>query len=199
MEHIAHVYYINLDRREDRRKEFEEEAKKMEFQAERFPAIAKTPAMLGCHSSHLAVLKKAKAAGYPNVLIFEDDFEFLVDKETFTSQLQSFFKSNIDYDVLFLSYLVTQSDPLNETVSYGRDIVSGAGYIVNQKFYDILINNFETNYTLLETTHAHWLHLNDQCWKPLQKDYKFLFFNKRLGKQRDGYSDLRDYWITNNF
>jgi GR25 family glycosyltransferase involved in LPS biosynthesis len=185
--------------REDRRKEFEEEAKKMGFEAERFPAIAKMPPMLGCHSSHLEVLKKARAAGYPNVLIFEDDFEFLVDKETFTSQLRSFFQSKIDYDVLFLSYHVTQSETLNDTVSYGRDLASGAGYIVNQKFYDTLIDNFETNYSLLEKTHAHWLHLNDQCWKPLQKDYTFLFFNMRIGKQRDGVSDLRGCWFKNNF
>jgi len=199
MEHIAHVYYINLDRREDRRKEFEEEAKKMEFQPERFPAIVKTPPMLGCHASHLAVLKKAKEMSYPNVLIFEDDFEFLVDKETFTSELRSFFERQIDYDVVFLSYHVTKSEPLNETVSYGRDLASGAGYIVNQKFYDTLINNFETNYSLLEKTGAHWLHLNDQCWKPLQKEHTFLFFNTRIGKQRDGVSDLRGCWFKNDF
>jgi GR25 family glycosyltransferase involved in LPS biosynthesis len=194
MNNIHHAFYINLDRREDRRKEFEEECKRMEITVERFPAIAKTPGILGCHSSHLAVLKKAREMNYPNVLIFEDDFKFLVDKETFETQLNSFFQSKIDYDVLFLSYNVTKSEPLNELVSYGKDIVTASGYIVNQKFYDKLIENLETNYRLLEKTLSHWLYLNDQCWKPLQKDNAFLYFNKRIGMQRDGYSDLSCFY-----
>lgn len=190
MNYIHHAFYINLDRREDRRNAFEEECKRMELTVERFPAFAKTPGMVGCHLSHLTVLKKAREMNYPNVLIFEDDFQFLVDKETFNNQLDAFFKSEIDYDVLFLSYYVTQSEPLNEIVSRTTDVQTASGYIVNQKFYDTLIENLEHNYKLLETTGRHWLYLNDQCWKSLQKTNRFLYFNLRLGKQRGSLSDL---------
>ena len=190
MNNIHHAFYINLDRRQDRRNEFEEECKRMELTVERFPAIDRTPGMLGCHASHLAVLKKAKEMNYPNVLIFEDDFQFLTDKETFNNQLNAFFKSEIDYDVLLLSYFVSKSEPLNELVSRTTDAQTASGYIVNQKFYDTLIENLEGNYKLLETTGKHWLYLNDQCWKSLQKTNRFLYFNLRLGKQRGSISDL---------
>jgi len=198
MENIAHAFYINLNRRQDRRQQFEEECRLMDIQVERFPAIEKTPGMLGCHLSHLTVLRKAKEMGLPNVLIFEDDFEFLVDRDTFITQLQLFFDSNIDYDVLLLSYNIQASEPLNEIVSRGTDVETASGYIVHSKFYDKLIDNLTTNYSLLESTGAHWLYLNDQCWKTLQKDNRFLYFNIRLGKQRNSFSDLRGYFIENN-
>jgi GR25 family glycosyltransferase involved in LPS biosynthesis len=196
MNNIHHAFYINLEAREDRRNEIEEECKRMELTVERFPAIKKTPGMLGCHASHLTVLKKAKEMNYPNVLIFEDDFQFLVDKETFNNQLDAFFKSEIDYDVLFLSYKVMESEPLNELVSRATDVQTASGYIVNQKFYDTLIENFEESYKMLETTGKHWLYLNDQCWKSLQKTHRFLYFNLRIGKQRASLSDLTGAYVN---
>jgi GR25 family glycosyltransferase involved in LPS biosynthesis len=198
MENIARAFYINLERRKDRREQFEEECRRMDIQVERFPAIPKDPGMLGCHLSHLTVLRKAKEMDLPNVLIFEDDFEFLVDKETFTTQLKAFFDSKVEYDVLFLSYAVQKSEPLNDIVSRGTDVQTASGYIVNAKFYDTLIDNLTANYPLLEATGSHWLYLNDQCWKTIQKDNRFLYFNVRLGKQRNSFSDLRGYFAENN-
>lgn len=190
MEHIHHAFFINLDRREDRRKDVEDEFRRMDLKVERFSAIEKKPGMLGCHLSHLSVLKKAREMNVSNVLIFEDDFQFLVDKETLNTQLDTFFKSNTEYDVLFLSYNVMNSQPLNETVSRTTDVQTASGYIVNRRFYDKLIDNLEHNYRLLEQTGHHWLYLNDQCWKGLQKQNIFLYFNIRLGKQRPSLSDL---------
>lgn len=193
MENIHGIYYINLDRREDRRAEFLEEARRMEIRVERFPAIEKNPGMLGCHLSHLGVLKKARELGLPNVLVFEDDFQFIVDKETFKTQVQQLFDSGIHYDVVMLSYALEQSEPLNDLVGYARAAPDAAGYLVNKTFYDTIIDHLETNYAMLEKTHSHWLYLNDQCWKSLQKEHTFLYFMTRVGKQRVSFSDLRGY------
>jgi hypothetical protein len=57
MENISSAFYINLEKREDRRKEFEEECKKMEITVERFPAIERSRGILGCHLSHITILK----------------------------------------------------------------------------------------------------------------------------------------------
>lgn len=195
MDNLKKVVYINLERRNDRRRLFEAEMARMDMKAERFTAIEKTPGLLGCHLSHLQVLKQAREEGVANVLIFEDDFEFLVSKDVLQEQLHSFFASNIDYDVLMFSYKVEQSSPINNTVSRTTDVQTMSGYLVHKRFYNALIENLERNYLLLEATRAHWLYLNDQCWKSLQKDHVFLYFNTRLGKQRASYSDLSMVYI----
>ena len=87
MEQISGAFYINLDRRLDRRKEIEAELGNLGVPYERFPAIKTIPGCIGCALSHLAVLKEARSRGYKNVLIFEDDFMPLVSKEEFWETL----------------------------------------------------------------------------------------------------------------
>jgi GR25 family glycosyltransferase involved in LPS biosynthesis len=192
MEHIAGAFYINLDRREDRRAEFEEECKKMSINVERFSAIAEPWPFhdVGCHKSHLEVLKKARALGLSNVLIFEDDFTFIISKEEFESNLRNFFDSNIPYDVVMLSYLLNAGESMNETVGRVKEAQTASGYIVHSRFFDRLIDNLETNLTKLIETRRHWLHLNDQCWKQLQPGSEWFYFKTRIGVQRPSMSDL---------
>ena len=75
---IEKIFFINLDKRTDRREEIENELKKMELTAERYSAIS-TPesGIVGCGYSHLNVLKMAREQNVKNVLILEDDFEFI--------------------------------------------------------------------------------------------------------------------------
>jgi hypothetical protein len=50
-----HCFFINLDRRVDRRLETEAELARMGIEAERFPAIERIPGGLGCTQSHIEV------------------------------------------------------------------------------------------------------------------------------------------------
>ena len=192
---IDHVFYINLDYREDRKEEIESEIQKMNLQekTERFPGIRVVEqGILGCTKSHLAVLKLAKERGYKNVLILEDDFEFVVSKEEFERELETFFKSDIEYDVCMLSYLlntIEEQEYPNTNVKRLLEAQTASGYLVNAKYYDTIIELYEWAWPLLENTKAHWLYANDQCWKTLQKKDKWLYFVNRLGKQRASYSD----------
>ena len=190
MEFIDKVIYINLDRREDRRNNIEEELRRMDITAERFVAIDRSPGIVGCGASHLAVLKRAKIEGWPNVLIFEDDFMFIVDKPIFEQNLRSFFSSNTPYDVLLLGYNIKGSEQFNDTVSYARNVQTTSGYIVNQLFYDILIKNWEEALDKLISSGKHWLYALDQSWKTLQDKHTFFYFNTRIGKQRPSWSDI---------
>ena len=197
MENIHKAVYINLDRRTDRREEFEGEMARMGFRAQRFPAIEATPAMVGCNSSHLAVLKAARSMGWENVLIFEDDFKFIVEKEEFHAELKRFFDLKIPYDILMLAYNLNKSEECNEVVGYARDVQNAAGYIVHSRFYDRLIENLELATQKLRETGEHWNYQNDQHWKKLQPASEWFYMKKRIGIQRPSYSDLsqtfRDY------
>ena len=187
--HIDGVFFINLDRRVDRLAEISEELSLMGIEGERFSAVDRSPGILGCGLSHLSVLKLARERGYRNVLIFEDDFTFLVSKEVFWRQIRMFFDTIVDYDVVMLSYNAEESMNHNELCFRVLSASTASGYIVNSRFFDALIRLYEEAMPLLESTGKHWIYANDQVWKRLQPDAKWYGFCLRLGKQRRSYSD----------
>jgi GR25 family glycosyltransferase involved in LPS biosynthesis len=189
--YIDHIFYINLNSRDDRRKEIETELKGMNLSFERFDAIRHARiGLVGCSKSHQGVYKLAKERGYKNVLIFEDDFQFIVSKEELEKNITDFFEKDIPYDMLFLSYAVNSSSVTNN--SFIRKILDGqtaSGYIINNHYYDTLINLYDYSIPLLESTGQHWIYANDQIWKRLQPNDNWYYFTTRLGKQRPSYSD----------
>jgi len=192
---ISHVFYINLNKRTDRRDQIEHELLDIEdaigSKYERFEAI-ETPnfGILGCGKSHLQVLKLAKERGYNNVLILEDDFMFIVSKEEFKNELDSFFSLNIDYDVCMISYFLQKSEACSyPNISKVIEAETASGYIVNSSYYDTLINLYELSMVGLEKTKMHWIYANDQIWKALQKKDNWYCLNNRIGVQRTGFSD----------
>lgn len=174
MENIDRIFFINLDKRTDRLAEFTAECKKINLpmeKIERFSAISvPTKPYLGCTTSHLEVIKLAKDRGYSNVLIFEDDFEFLVDSDLLEKRLSDFFNKKLDFKVLMLAYHVIESKPFDEFVSTTTNAQTGSGYIVNCRYFDELIDTFEFGCKMLTLTDSHWLYINDQVWKKLQGD-----------------------------
>jgi GR25 family glycosyltransferase involved in LPS biosynthesis len=186
---IDGIFYINLDARKDRREEIEGELKDINIPYERFPAIKTTPGIIGCGQSHSAVLKEAKKRGYKNVLVFEDDFTFLVTKEEFKTLLERAIEEVPDYDILMLGYAMNKSEPYSDTLMKVIDAQTASGYIINEKFYDILISTWDNGTTKLIETGRHWDYANDQIWKPLQPKSKWYAFTKRIGKQRPSFAD----------
>ena len=189
LEHFGGVFYINLAKRADRRLEMENELERVGLSGERFEGLERKPGIVGCGYSHLSVLIEARDRGLPNVLIFEDDFEFLVDKATFWSHVNKFFDMRIPYDVLMFSYNIEKSTPFNDLVFKVDACTTASAYVVSSYFYVALIELYETNLPLLITTGKHWIYANDQIWKNLQPAAKWYAFNTRLGRQRGSFSD----------
>jgi GR25 family glycosyltransferase involved in LPS biosynthesis len=190
------AYYINLDRRPDRRAEMQAELTALKLPAIRFPAVDQAHGV-GCMKSHLAVLKEARDRNLPSVLIFEDDFECLVSPDTFWTTI-SMITENHPCDVLMLSYNLLESENVSDAVLRVLDAQTASGYIVFSKFYDMLIACFEKHLPLLDATQQHWLHANDQCWKPLQRTHLWLAPKIRLGKQRESFSDNSNTLVNYN-
>lgn len=190
-------FYINLDRRTDRRDQFEQEAKVMKFSIERFPAVEHAVPAIGCTRSHLEVLKLAREKGYPCVAVFEDDFQCLVSPETLKNVIDSFPE---DYDVVMLDYYILQSEPYNDRFYRVFEAQAGSAYVVHSKFYDSLIANYEEAVRLFEENpHCHWLYINDQYWKRLQPISRWYASRIRIGRQRPGYSDLKQAVLENEY
>ena len=173
----------------------ENELIKMDLSGERFPAISYSPGCVGCSMSHIAVLEIAKQNGYNNVLIFEDDFQFLVTKEELQRELKSFFDLQIPYDVVMLSYSAQETQPFNDDVCRGINVQTLSGYIVHNRFYDKLISHQKEGLQKLRDTGRHWEFACYQYCKSLQPICDWFCFNKRLGIQRPSYSDLAGCFV----
>jgi glycosyl transferase family 25 len=190
---IEKIFYINLDKRTDRREEIENELKYANLydRAERIEAIP-TPnqGILGCTMSHLKAIRTAKERDYNNILILEDDFQFTIEKEEFENQITRLFENMPTFDVCMISYNIQRSVETNH--DFLRKVIeaqTASGYIINKCFYDKLINLYEWAIPLLEQTKEHWNYANDQCWKRLQPEANWYALATRCGKQRAGYSD----------
>lgn len=191
---IDKIYYINLNKREDRRRHIEEELTKNHLSFERFEAIEHQVGALGCSKSHLEVLKLAKQNKFKNVLIFEDDFTF---KEDLQENLQKFFELGIDYDVLMLSYNLVNGVYISNFIGKVRYAKTTSGYLVNEKYYDTLIRNYEDGICLFEKyisettdTHINANYAIDSHWSSIQDKDNWYYFINRIGIQKDGYSDI---------
>lgn len=187
------VLYINLENRDDRKIEIENELEKEGiFNYMRFNAIKNNKkGYLGCSQSHIDCLKIAKQNNYPNVIIFEDDFEFLIDKNEFHNLLENLL--HFEYDVFLLSYntfFFNIKETKNSLFNKIKGSQTASGYIVNKKYYDKLINNFEEGLKMLKKTDIYSKYAIDQYWKSLQNTDNWFCYKKRIGKQRESYSDI---------
>lgn len=190
---MSHCFFINLDRRVDRRLETEAELARMGIQAERFPAIEREPGGLGCTQSHIEVLKLARARGYESVMVLEDDFSFVVDQagmhEAFSNMPKSF-------DVVLLAYNLIRGNPVTPHLGRVQEAQTTGGYIIHSRYYDTLINRWTEGLALYEQfPDVHWLYILDQYWKPLQLIDEWYYFIKPVGMQRPSWSDLGNQFM----
>ena len=193
---IDKIIYINLDKRTDKRTQTENEIKDLNIEYIRFPAIENKNGALGCSKSHLEVIRKAKSEGYKNLLVLEDDFEFIVPKSEFFQEIRKLFNPEIEFDVCLLAYntpnLYDCGDAKYDEFLYRiKDAQTTSGYIVNSHYYDTLIDTWEKAVTMFEKTDDATKYTCDQSWKPLQVRDKWYCFKRRIGKQRAGYSDIQ--------
>lgn len=189
MDRISKIVYINLERRHDRRGEIEDELAQYGLSGERFNAVAKEPGIVGCNMSHTQVLRDADKAGLENLLVLEDDFQFLVDTPTLHKSIEDFFALNIEWDILLLSYNLNKSEPYNELIGRVRDAQTTSGYLIHKRCFKRLADCIEGGTKKLVETRQHWNYALDQVWKDIQRTGDVFYFTTRIGKQRPSFSD----------
>ena len=185
--HIEHTFYINLDRCVAARDRMETMLSEYALSPhERFPGTASGYGYIGATISHLQALKEAKARGYRNILIFEDDFEFLHSKQDVDARLTEFFASELaaDYDVLMFGYSVNRGELTTVSgIERALDAQAFSGYLVSERYYDALIEVIEEGLTHLIATHKHWDYMVDQIVKRSQPHTRWYYITPRPGKQ----------------
>ena len=188
---IKHAFYINLASRPDRKQHVESQMQLLDIPAERFNAIKLPNGALGCSMSHLKCLEMAKAAGWPHLLIVEDDIKFL-DPQLFKNQLSKFLSTHGFWDVVLVGgNNVPPYQPVDDTCIRVGSCQTTTGYLVNGHYFDTLIENYRTGIKLLlANPDKPVLYAIDKYWFHLQKrDHWYLIIPLSV-TQREDYSDI---------
>ena len=192
-EFIQKVIYINLEHRVDRKQEIEQELQKY-FPVDkilRFNAIKESHGGIGCTKSHIAVLEMAIKEKWSNYLVVEDDAIYSKNFDNGYSLLEKLIKKS--YDVITLGTVYA-----NHTSEF--KLLSGqttTAYIVHQKYYQTLLQNFKDGLTGFLMTGNYPVFSIDQYWKRIQPRDNWYCIIPSLMIQRSGYSDIEKAVIDN--
>jgi len=187
-EFIEKVIYINLEKRTDRKESIVVELQKYfpKEKIERFNAIKHQRGNIGCTLSHIAVLELAISQGWKNYLVVEDDAVWS-NFSNGSHILEKLSKEN--FDVIQLGSTFTQFNPHTYRV---YNCLTTTAYIVNQKYYSILLENLKEGLTKLIETNQGPLYAIDVYWNSLKlKDLWYVVFPSLL-IQKEGYSDIEE-------
>lgn len=186
-EFIDKIVYINLDSRQDRRdimKSFFEKGQIPLDKIIRFSAIIKNKE-IGILESHTQVLRMAKRNNWKNVLILEDDLQW-INLESQYSELEAL--TNRPWDVILLCgwYQKYNFPRIFKSLNAGA-------YLVNRHYYDKFLENrdlalkniYKTGFLKLFDRESY---AADVSWNSLMKDNWFGLY-PCICSQVDGYSD----------
>lgn len=188
-EFVDKIVYINLDNRQDRRdimKSFFEKGQIPEDKIIRFSAIRKNNGAIGCLESHTQVLRMAKQQNWKNVLILEDDLQW-INLETQYSELENLTKQSWDVILLCGWYQEYNFPRIFKSLNTGA-------YLVNQSYYDKFLANREFSLKNIYKTGILKLldrksYAADVSWISLMKQDNWFGLYPCICSQVDGESD----------
>jgi glycosyl transferase family 25 len=186
LDFIEKIVYINLAHRTDRKKQVEKELRKV-FPSEkivRFNAIKHEKGGIGCSLSHIGALELAVKNNWKNVLIVEDDLQWIHFEKG--SELLKKLVEN-QYDAIVLSGHGVSYDKntykLNEC--YGR-----TAYLVNNHYFQTILQNTKDGVELLIPNYNNGNHRGDIYWKRLHKKDNWYVIMPQMCMQRPSFSDI---------
>jgi GR25 family glycosyltransferase involved in LPS biosynthesis len=148
------IYCINLKNRVDRHEYMSELFRKNNLRVNFYQADPHPDGgVVGCRTSHLAVLKEARDRGLPRVLIFEDDIEFVGDirEVVLPAEWSMFYLGGNWVDILNKA----ESDNYCRVRSW-----STYAYAVSSSFYDVLIEGLSNTEKEIDRYYLENVHLN---------------------------------------
>ena len=141
---------------------------------------------LGCLKSHVEVCKLALERNYKNILILEDDTEFIHNLDTlseFSSQI------NDNYDMLYLcgSHYGAR-ERITENIVKTKKIHTTGSYLITENAMKYLFENIKSYSKEIDVFYAEEIQSRFNCYCTLP----------HISKQRDGYSDIQQGNVSYN-
>jgi glycosyl transferase family 25 len=200
MEWLRYTMYINLDSRKDRNQWMLNQLQTLQVTGIRMPAIEHQYGAIGCTLSHIACIQYAKENNFPMVCILEDDVWFMNPSE-FQKKIEAVKNAEEKWDVLLLG-----ANNYQPFVACSDDFIkvsnaqSAVAYIVQQSYYDILIDNMSQSVMQLanEPFNKEQYAL-DMYWKQLQRrDVWYMIIPPCISQVPD-YSDIEERMVDYSY
>jgi GR25 family glycosyltransferase involved in LPS biosynthesis len=210
-DYFDQIICINLDKRPDRWEESQLQFFNHNIKVTRYSAVDGNPmgwkshnfqgkkhsfpGAMGCMASHVGVYKLAKKSGWKNVLIIEDDCDFI-------ENLNEIFKKSIatlpnDWDLLYFGGVHETRggkftpERLNDYLVKAKRIITTTCYAVNHTAYDIILD------TVLKDEPYFNCPIDAYLGAYIQPNLSTYAFHPPIAWQRASYSDIqndhRDY------
>ena len=193
---VDKIIYINLQKRNDRKKLLENELNIIiDEKIIRFNAILDNIGCIGCTKSHISVLKMCIFYNWQNCLIIEDDMIWnnFHDGYKILNELN---KNN--FDVILLGGMDIKYFEKNYKL---MSAITTTAYLINKNYYVKLLNNFETGLVKFNECEnkkvRNYIFTIDQYWRNLQSKDNWFIVVPCLCFQRDGYSDITKEHVSN--
>ncbi len=188
---IKHAFYINLNKRPDRKQHVENQLKMVGINAERFNAIEMQNGAIGCSTSHLKIIETAKANDWEHVLIVEDDILF-INPELFIEQFNKFLFNHSDFDVVLIAgNNLPPYVNIDDTCVQVKQCQTTTGYLVKKHYYDKLIENYKTGILgQIKNPNDRGSYAIDRYWFNLQRLDKWYLIVPLTVAQREDYSNI---------
>lgn len=188
------VYYINLDRRPDRRAVVERMLNDWKVPANNRCRIAAIDLpdhpRLGCSLSHIKAIEAFLSSENTTCIVLEDDFVPQVSWIIAYSLVIFFTITRWNqWDVVMLAANDLKSRYSFPFVRRTFDAQTTAGFMVTREYAPVLLRNFQEGAGLLARENSDY-HAIDMHMKTLQKHHRWYVFSPRIGRQGAGYSDI---------
>lgn len=189
-DYFDEVYYINLEKRADRREQIEIELASVGIHnATRVVGIEHENPALGCHLSHAVVFQDALEAGYDRILIFEDDAEFFPNSMENMSKSLAALPPEWDMFYLGANLDVYKAYELSPNLALLTGAFATHAYAVRRPLFNRLytLNNDESV-----------AHNDVEYSQIIIPNYKCYLAMPLIAGQRDSYSDIEKKVMSSN-
>lgn len=201
---IDSIYYINLEKRQDRKNEFldnfpsVDENRIFRVSAHYYPDNG----AVGCLMSHITALNMAlnNSVGN-NILICEDDLT-IKDMDYCNRMLNLLFKKIPEWDVIMLGQNTFESADTGIATENNEKIIkilnsqTASGYLIKKQYIPRILEIYESD-MLKFLKNGEWgNYYTDQSWKVLQPKDKWFSFSPTVAVQRKSYSDIEKGYIN---
>jgi glycosyl transferase family 25 len=199
------AFYINLDKRKDRRSHIEEQLNRIGLEAERFPGVESSETISGhrgCRLSHLTLIKKALDEDLDNILIIEDDCIFI---DGFNEKCDLIIDDMINvsprWDLLFFYFYQCCNHNKFKNISPNLRLIQST---LGTHFYGINNNSLTRLFKLIENTNNESRRDSegiDRTYINNNTEIDIIASMINLVSQKPGYSDTANKYVartTNN-
>lgn len=198
LDYFDKIFFINLDHRKDRKDFLLNQLSRLKVKEDKIVRISATFDPLnghrGCAMSHINALDLAIKKGLNNVLILEDDCQFLQNRANLDKLIKYFFDT-IDYwDVFFLDFCKKNAqDTKHKKIKKVLKSIRTHAYAVNKHYMPILKKCFIEAHLLLQNELFYSQTISfaiDRYWHRLQRKDSWYMLDAAIAKQATSYSDI---------